>query len=75
MDLLFLPQTGYVELAVYDLAGRRVALLIDRWLAAGHHEEAWNGCDLSGRSVAAGQYLIRLKTSDGVDVQKVVLAK
>ncbi len=68
-------EPGHVELEVYDLAGRRVALLVDAWLGSGHHEEVWNGRDINGRSVATGQYLIRLKTGDGVDVQKVLLAK
>ena len=67
--------TGPVQLAVYDLAGRRVALLVDGWLESGNHERVWNGCDITGRSVAAGQYLVRLKTRDGTDVQKVVLVK
>jgi hypothetical protein len=66
---------GQVQLAVYDLSGHRVALLVNGWLAAGHHEEAWNGRDASGRLVAAGQYLVRLKTTDGIDTQKVMLAK
>jgi len=66
---------GHVQLAVYDLAGRLVARLFEGWLGSGHHEEAWNGRDISGRSVAGGQYLVRLKTGDEVEVQKVILAK
>lgn len=68
-------EPDHVQLAIYDLAGRRIALLVDGWLGSGHHEETWNGRDITGRSVAAGQYLVRLKTRDGIDVQKVILAK
>ena len=66
---------GHVQLAVYDLAGRRVALLVSGWLGEGIHKETWNGRDNAGRSAAAGQYLVRLKARDGVEVQKVILAK
>ncbi len=66
---------GHVELTVHDLAGRRVALLADKWLKAGPHEAIWNGRDGQGRTASAGQYLVRLKTRDGMDVQKVILVK
>lgn len=66
---------GHVQLSVYDLAGRQVAILVEGWLGSGHHEEAWNGRDITGRPVAAGQYLIKLKTVDRIDVQKVTLTK
>lgn len=66
---------GQVDLAIYDLAGRRVASLVDGWLGSGRHDETWNGRDIAGRFVAAGQYLVRLKTRQGIDVQKVILAK
>ena len=68
-------EAGPGQLSVYNLAGQRVALLVDGWMAAGFHEEVWGGLDFQGRKVAAGQYLIRLKTRDGLDVQKVTLAK
>jgi hypothetical protein len=68
-------KSGHVQLEVFDLAGRRVAQIVDGWLEAGLHEETLNGRDTSGRSLAAGQYLVRLKTAAGIDVQKVILAK
>jgi hypothetical protein len=68
-------ESGPAQLEVFDLSGRRVVQLVDGWLAAGHQEETWNGRDISGRSVAAGQYLVKLKTRDGINVQKVILAK
>lgn len=62
-------------LTVHGLAGRRVALLADKWLQAGPHEATWNGRDSQGRTASAGQYLVRLKTADATDVRKVILAK
>jgi hypothetical protein len=54
-----LPQAGAVQLAVYDLLGRRVELLVDRTQAAGRQEVAFDA-----RGLASGLYLVRL-TADG----------
>jgi flagellar hook assembly protein FlgD len=64
-----------VRLTVYDLAGRRVRVLCDEWLGAGPHQEDWDGRDAAGREVAAGPYLLQLRTRQGIDVQKIMLAK
>lgn len=56
-----LPQAGAIRLSVYDLAGRRVALLADEWREAGRHSLAWNGRDVTGRMVQAGIYVARLE--------------
>jgi hypothetical protein len=56
-----LPSAGHVGLAIYDVAGRRVASLVDRRLEAGTHSVDWDGRDASGARVASGVYLIRLK--------------
>lgn len=55
-----LPAAGRVTLVVYDVAGRRIAKLVDGELAAGPHQASWNGQDESGRAVAAGVYFYDL---------------
>lgn len=50
-----LPEDARVELAVYDLMGRRVITLVDEQQRAGIHEAAW---DASG--MASGTYMYRL---------------
>jgi glucose/arabinose dehydrogenase len=49
-----------VDLTVYDVAGRRVATLMNAHSAAGSHEVNWNGRDESGRTLASGVYFVRL---------------
>jgi hypothetical protein len=68
-------EPGSVRLTVYDLAGRRVAVLCDGWLGAGPHQQDWDGRDAAGREVAAGPYLVQLRTRQGIEVQKIMLAK
>ena len=53
-----LARDGDVELAVYDLRGRRVAELERGARAAGAHRAQWNGRDAAGSPVAAGLYFV-----------------
>lgn len=50
-----------VELAVFDLSGRRIATLASGHRAAGRHEAVWQGRDDDGRSMPSGVYLARLR--------------
>ena len=65
-----LPQTGNVELHVYDILGRRVATLIDQRMEAGRHEVTFNASRF-----ASGMYLYQLRTSSGVITKKLTLIK
>jgi hypothetical protein len=55
-----LAQAADVRLEVYDAAGRRVAVVLDRRLPAGPGAAAWDGADESGRQVGPGVYFYRL---------------
>ena len=64
------PEPATVHLAVYDLLGRRVALLVDGSLNAGAHEVPF---DASG--LPSGTYLYRLETSGGSFTKRMTLLK
>lgn len=55
-----LPVRARVELGVYDVRGRRVALVAREEAVGGRHTIAWNGRDDDGRPLASGQYVARL---------------
>jgi flagellar hook assembly protein FlgD len=55
-----LPAAGPVRLAVYDVAGRLVRVLVEGETPAGSHEAVWDGRDASDRAMASGSYLARL---------------
>ncbi len=55
-----LSEPASVELAIFDLSGRRVALLAADRRGAGEHSLVWRGVDDAGRSAASGTYLARL---------------
>ncbi|MBN2357295.1 S8 family serine peptidase [candidate division KSB1 bacterium] len=58
-------QMGKVELAVYDITGRKIQGLVDGDLPAGRHQVIWDGKDHSGRIVGSGAYFYRLETEAG----------
>ena len=65
-----LPSDGRANLTVYDLAGRRVAILVDGELTAGRHEIAWDCADVS-----PGIYLYRLSTEDRTLTKRLVITR
>ncbi|HET7226415.1 MAG TPA: T9SS type A sorting domain-containing protein [Candidatus Eisenbacteria bacterium] len=55
-----LPKAADVELGVYDISGRAVAVLTRGRLDAGNYSRTWNGLD-NGHTAHAGMYFVRLR--------------
>ena len=72
---LELPQAGRVRLAVYDVAGREVAVLLDGNLPAGPKTLEWDGHDSDRRLASSGIYLARLSYAGRTKTLKIVLAR
>ncbi|MCH8025138.1 MAG: fibronectin type III domain-containing protein [Candidatus Marinimicrobia bacterium] len=70
-----LPVAASVQLAVYDLLGRKVVHLVDGHWEAGFHQQVWNGRDLNGREVPTGIYFVLVATAEFRGSIKVVLLK
>ncbi|MCB1162697.1 FG-GAP repeat protein, partial [bacterium] len=60
------------RLAVYDVAGRRVAVLADGVQEAGRHTLQWDGRDEHGATVPTGVYLLRFDAGGRVESRKLV---
>ncbi|MBD3221061.1 T9SS type A sorting domain-containing protein [bacterium] len=65
-----LPRATEVRLAVYDVAGREVARLVDGLRPAGEHTVLWQP-----RGLASGTYLYRLRAGDSVLTGRATLLK
>ena len=64
---------GRVHLALYDVRGRRVAVVHDGRLPAGRHEFSWSATDERGRPFPSGVYFARFDAPDRSDVRKLLL--
>ncbi len=69
------PAGSDAVLAVYDLAGRRVASPPLSADGPGRFAAMWDGRDAAGREVPAGMYLMRLTATGGTVARRVVLAR
>jgi flagellar hook assembly protein FlgD len=70
-----LPAAMPVDLAVYDIAGRRVRTLASGDAAAGEHRVTWDRTDSDGRRVAPGVYLYSLATPEGTRSRKLAVTR
>lgn len=64
-----------LELAVFDLAGRRVTDLAGGRWEAGEHVVTWRGEDAAGRALPSGTYVVRLLTEQGQQTAKLSLVR
>jgi hypothetical protein len=69
------PARTPVRLAIHDVQGRLVRLLVDEVLPAGQHAVEWDGRDGRGQELATGVYLSRLEAGGEVRSRKLALVK
>ncbi len=70
-----LDRARHLSIAVLDISGKQVLVLVDRVFAPGSQSVAWNGRDALGRVVPAGTYFIRLQAGEWVKTSKVSLVR
>ncbi|UCC45302.1 MAG: T9SS type A sorting domain-containing protein [Candidatus Zixiibacteriota bacterium] len=70
-----LPRASDVEIAIYNITGRRVRTLVNREMTAGYHSVDWYGEDDAGNRVASGIYLYRITVGEFVQTRKMLLLK
>ena len=67
---LALHEDGMVDMAVYNIRGQVVDVLVDRNMKAGYHNIVWNA-----DGVASGMYFVRVETGTNSAIQKLMLLK
>lgn len=65
-----LPEPSYVKVAVYDIFGQKMDLLLNKRMGPGMHNLTWDAS-----SYASGTYLCRVKTNEEVFVRSMTLFK
>jgi hypothetical protein len=68
-----LPRSTNVDLAVYDLLGRKVVQLAKGTYPGGTYQKSWNGTNSAGAKVGSGVYFYRLRAGDEVRTTRTLL--
>ena len=70
-----LPEAGLVRLAIYNLLGQEVRVLVNETKEAGSFTATWDGTDALGRRVASGVYLYRIHAGEFSASRRMLLLK
>ena len=68
-------KTGNVKLAIYNIKGQLVNILIEEKMDAGSYYVNWNGKDVNNKQVGSGLYFYQLVTNYGQKTNKMILLK
>lgn len=69
----FVAREERVTLAVYNLAGARVAGIVDRVYGAGKHLAPWDGRDEQGARLASGVYFLEMRAGEFRTTRKLIV--
>lgn len=70
-----IKENSHVNLTIYDILGRKIKSLVNEYKKAGEYETYWNAIDDSGKNVASGLFLYKLKTIHNIQVRKLLMIK
>ena len=70
-----LPKECRIRLAVYNLVGQEIRVLVDKRHPAGYHRVIWDARDASGEHIAAGIYFYRLVAGASTEARKMMILK
>jgi hypothetical protein len=65
-----ISKNGSVEISVFNISGKKVAVLVNQYHLRGNYSINWMADNIS-----SGTYFIRFDTRDVKDIQKVILIK
>ncbi|MBZ0267512.1 hypothetical protein K8I85_05110 [bacterium] len=66
---------AHVEVAVFDVAGRRIRTLVDRLEGPGLRQAMWSGSDATGALVPTGRYFVRFRSGRHTETAPVTLIR
>ncbi|MFH2049002.1 MAG: T9SS type A sorting domain-containing protein, partial [bacterium] len=70
-----LPNSGEVELSVFNVLGQKVKQIFQGVLIKGEHTLEWDGTDYNGTPTASGTYFYRLRTDQQNLTKKMILLR
>jgi hypothetical protein len=70
-----IPVPVFVRLALYNLFGQEIAILVNEQKTPGSYTARWNGRNKQDQQVAAGIYLYRIEAGNFTGIGKLLLLK
>ncbi|MGH7494363.1 MAG: S8 family serine peptidase [bacterium] len=70
-----IPRAALVEIAVFDMLGRRVRTLIADHAAMGQYQMYWDGRNDQGQLLSSGVYMYKMRAGDFLASKKMVLLR
>jgi len=70
-----LPEAAQVNLLIYDIMGREVCTLMDKYMQAGRYSVVWDGRNESNDEISTGVYFARLQAGRTSSTKKMILLK
>ncbi len=70
-----LAQAGYVSFNIYNIAGQKVRMLVNKRQERGIYQIVWDGKDSAGNSLASGVYFYQLIHNRQKTVKKMMLIR
>jgi len=70
-----IKHTSNVQLEIYNNLGQKIRSLVNGLKESGRYQVQWDGRDETGRDVASGLYLYRLKTGEFEQTRKMLLLR
>ncbi len=70
-----LPIHSHVDISVYNIAGQKIATLVDKEMDLGSHSIIWDGKNNKGEGLASGVYFYRMETDRFVQTRKLILMR
>ena len=67
-----IPENGLVKLTIYDVLGREIETLINKWMNAGHYEFRFDG---NASRLASGVYIYRISINNKAMSRRMLLLK
>lgn len=68
-------QTSKVNLAIYDILGKRIKQIVNRKLSPGQYSFIWRGRKEDNIEVSSGVYFYRLQANGVTEIRKMLLIK
>ncbi len=70
-----LAGSGRVLIEIYNILGQKVTTLVDNYHERGFYKVQWQGKDNSGRNIASGVYIYKIKSGDFAQTKKLLLLR